>query len=100
MQSIRLQQLQRSLCLEHVVNLLHSKWHLRNTTKQYPPEVIKGINAAGWATLHEPLAPGEALTARQFARCARFADECRARGGVVVVHCTNGVHRTGAFCVR
>ena len=74
--------------------------NLRNTTKQYPPHVSKHINAAGWATLHEPLAPGEALTARQFARCARFADECRARGGVVVVHCTNGVHRTGAFCVR
>ena len=72
------------------------------SNKTYSTDVQRAIEQEGWATLHVPIAAGVAPSREQFSTCLEFVDNCTAGGsdGAVVVHCANGVHRTGAFCVR
>ena len=76
--------------------------NLTNTTKYYSPEWVSNREGQTTEYLSVPIPHAKPPTLKQWLTCIEFLDRHRGR---VVVHCTHGVHRTGAVvcayaCVR
>lgn len=76
--------------------------NLTNTKRYYSPDRLIKRDGSPMDYLHVSIPHGRAPTLAQWSECMNFIDLHRSK---VAVHCTHGVHRTGAIvcayaCVR